>query len=563
MLKIGSVLDNKYEILRQIGSGGTSTVYLAMNPKLNQQWVVKEISQSIGERKMRQVLSEARMMMEFDHPAIPRIVDILQYQDATYIIMDYISGQSLAALLKENGPQPQAAVLEWAKQLCDVMEYLHTREQPIIYHDLKPGNLILKQPENNLKLIDFGEARKLVNGDAPGGGFTARYAAPEQQRATRGKTDERSDIYCVGTTLYRLLTGVFPPELPEPVGSVREQFPELNITNGMNNIILKCTEINPDKRFQSMTELKKALNEVDLWDSNYLGKLLNKIKAFATVAVLCVVMLVGGIVCNRMSSYVNNRNYDVLIETDAGVDYETKIANYLEAIEIDGSDPRAYSKLLEAYTNNETFGDEESQQFISLYNKNKPNFNMSSTEILNLNFEIGRAYFKLYTGEGDSFRARVQKAKTYFEYIHENGTEEYENYSIAESYYTLCNFFSQYVLNTGGGLEPAKEDYTAMLEVIEPCLADMNTYQSNDASAVRLSMDKSLLDMLNQNIRGFVQNEIEQSDVEQAINAISDAASMESVTQDENVNAQESVIAQAKDVMDNLNRQYISSGRLK
>ena len=274
MLAVGTVLDNKYEIIKQIGKGGTSLVYLAMNQKLNQQWVIKEIRSELDAAAKNRMLQEARLMMTFDHPAIPRIVDIL---DNTYIVMDYVSGQSLAHELKEHGPVSQETAVEWGKQICNVLVYLHSQDPPIIYHDLKPGNIILKMPERNLKLIDFGEARKCVNGNAPGGGKTREYAAPEQQTETRGNTDPRTDIYCFGTTMYRLLTGQFVPPYPEPVGSIRERFPQLQISKGMDNIIRKCTRKDPDRRFQSAEELMQALDNIVLWDEDYLAKQKRKI----------------------------------------------------------------------------------------------------------------------------------------------------------------------------------------------------------------------------------------------------------------------------------------------
>ena len=281
MLENGTILDGKYEILKLIDRGGTSSVYLAMNPKLNQQWVIKEIDNRFDTER---VLKEARMMMKFDHPAIPRIVDIMEKPEFTYIIMDYVSGQSLAYELKEKGPQPQEVVIGWAKQICDVLVYLHSLNPPIIYHDLKPGNIVLKEPEKNLKLIDFGEARACINGNAPGGGKTKEYAAPEQQEGTRGKTDERTDIYCFGTTLYRLLTGKFAPISPEPVGSLREAYPEFNISKGMDNIIRKCTQIDPDKRFQSAAELRNALDNIRLWDEDYLKQLKRRVYSVTVAA---------------------------------------------------------------------------------------------------------------------------------------------------------------------------------------------------------------------------------------------------------------------------------------
>ena len=115
MLQNGFVLDGKYEIIKRIGGGATSNVYLAMNPKLNQQWVIKEISKQ--NKVMKRVLREAKLMMGFDNPSIPRIVDILEKDQFTYIIMDYVSGQSLAFELVRKGPRPQDTVVEWGKQI--------------------------------------------------------------------------------------------------------------------------------------------------------------------------------------------------------------------------------------------------------------------------------------------------------------------------------------------------------------------------------------------------------------------------------------------------------------
>lgn len=560
MVSIGSVIDGKYEIIKQIGSGGTSIVYLAMNQKLNQQWVVKEISRSIGKENTEKVLKEARLMMEFDNPAIPRIVDILEKKDATYIIMDYISGRSLADILKENGPQPQDKVLEWAKQLCDVMDYLHTQPKPVIYHDLKPGNLILKEPENNLKLIDFGEARKLVNGNALGGGYTSRYAAPEQQKATRGKTDQRSDIYCFGTTLYRLLTGKFPPGLPEQVGSIRMRFPELQISNGMDNIIAKCTQIDPDKRFQSAKELKRALDNVDMWDANYLRKQTRKIRAFSLLLATSIVLLGCGIAGNRMAAYTNSKTYDTLIQTTNDTEYARREQNYIEAIGIDGSDPKAYLKLLELYTDN-SFGESESQTLAALYNQNKASFRMDSEEILDLNYRIASAYFNVYSGEGDSLRARLQKSMSYFEYVVDNGDESYPNYSMATSYYTLCQFFTDYVLNDNSTLEPTADSYREMLQAVDSCLTDMKKYESGDAAATRLMLCENLLDMISSNARGFAQTKVDKQEIIDTIDEIIKVARDEAVTQDSNIKQQDKVLSMETDVKTRIENEYANLER--
>lgn len=563
MLKRGDVLDEKYEILKQIGKGGTSLVYLAMNQRLNQQWVIKEIDSTQSSIDINRVLKEARMMMGFDHPAIPRIVDIINKGNFTYIVMDYVSGQSLAYELKHKGPQPQEVVIDWAKQICNVLMYLHSLETPIIYHDLKPGNIILKEPEHNLKLIDFGEARPCVNGNAPGGGKTREYAAPEQQRETRGNTDQRTDIYCFGTTIYRLLTGKFPPTSPEPVGSIKEQFPQLDISKGMDNIIKKCTQTDPNKRFQSATELMQALENIQLWDEDYIKRLKRRVRVVIISVILSVIMLIVGFGFAQARNYVDTQDYEDLVATAQSVEHETKVANYEAAIRIDGTNPAAYIKLLEAYEDNNLFGNAESQQFSTLYNANKSDFDMESEDVLEMHYLIGRLYFNMYSGENGSFRSRILKAESYFQIVHEYGTETYENYNIASSYYTLCSFFKAYVLNDNSIQEPTAEDYQEMLLALESCLSDMSGYSAGDAAYTRLNLYGHILDMLNINIKGFALKDIAQGDIEAILQQIKDAANRESVTQEVSINKQEEILMQIDNILDNVQREYESLENLE
>lgn len=558
MLENGTILDGKYEILKLIDRGGTSSVYLAMNPKLNQQWVIKEIDNRFDTER---VLKEARMMMKFDHPAIPRIVDIMEKPEFTYIIMDYVSGQSLAYELKEKGPQPQEVVIGWAKQICDVLVYLHSLNPPIIYHDLKPGNIVLKEPEKNLKLIDFGEARACINGNAPGGGKTKEYAAPEQQEGTRGKTDERTDIYCFGTTLYRLLTGKFAPISPEPVGSLREAYPEFNISKGMDNIIRKCTQIDPDKRFQSAAELRNALDNIRLWDEDYLKQLKRRVYSVTVAAGIGIGLFMTGFGFHRAVAFVNTKDYNHLVATAQSVEHETRTANYEEAIHIDGENPEAYIKLLEAYENNGFFGTQESQRFSTLYNRNKSAFDAEKDDVIEMHYRIGRIYFNLYSDDSTTVRSRIQKAHEYFQFVKVHSSPDYANYHIASGYETLCDFFKTYVLNDSGIQEPTAEDYLAMLDALKECLTDMQNYTAGDAAYTRLTLYGYIVDMLNVNIRGLAVTGIEKEKIQEILTQISVSTKNESITQQMSIKKQEEILLSVKNVLDNIRREYGSLER--
>ena len=162
MLEIGSLIDGKYKILNEVGHGGMSVVYLAMNERANKQWAIKEVRKDgvkDFEVVKQSLVAETNMLKKLSHPSLPDIVDVIDEDDRFLIVMDYIEGNSLKTALQEYGAQSQKNVIKWAKQLCDVLGYLHSQNPPIIYRDMKPANIMLK-PDGNVVLIDFGTARE-------------------------------------------------------------------------------------------------------------------------------------------------------------------------------------------------------------------------------------------------------------------------------------------------------------------------------------------------------------------------------------------------------------------
>ena len=161
MLEIGSIVDGKYKILNKIGQGGMSVVYLAMNERANKQWAIKEVRKD-GTKDYEVVkqglIAETDILKRLNHPHLPSIIDVIDCDDTFLIVMDYIEGRTLDHWLKKEGAQPQERVVEWAKQICDVLGYLHSRKPPIIYRDLKPSNVMLK-PDGKIMIIDFGDHR--------------------------------------------------------------------------------------------------------------------------------------------------------------------------------------------------------------------------------------------------------------------------------------------------------------------------------------------------------------------------------------------------------------------
>lgn len=248
-----ALFDGKYRILKTLGRGGTGSVFLAENVRLGTLWAIKEIHKRQGQAI--HFLSEPHVLKNLRHPALPRIFDIIENEDYLYLIQDYIEGTPLDELIRQNGAIPAGQLSEWAIALCDVYRYLHGQQpNPIIYRDMKPGNLIVDQ-QGAIKVIDFGIAREFKN-DSPTDTVclgTRGYAAPEQYGASQ--TDARSDIYSLGVTLYHALTGKGPNDPPYELPAL----PETGNDAALNRIINKAVKADPEQRFQNAAEMHHVL----------------------------------------------------------------------------------------------------------------------------------------------------------------------------------------------------------------------------------------------------------------------------------------------------------------
>lgn len=362
MLEIGSVLDGKYKILNKVGQGGMSVVYLAMNEKANKQWAVKEVRKDgvLDFESVRQgLVAETDILKRLDHPGLPSIIDVIDDDESFLIVMDYIEGRPLSKALEEYGAQPEEKVIAWAKELCDVLGYLHTRTPKIIYRDMKPANVMLK-PDGHVTLIDFGTAREfkeknLADTTCLG---TIGYAAPEQFGGM-GQTDERTDIYCLGATLYHLVTGMNPSEPPYEIRPIRQINPGLS--SGLEEIIIKCTQRNPDDRYQSAAELMYALDHYQELDHRFRAKLRGRLALF--LAALLLSFLCAGVSAwgYQAAEKAKNSNYDEIMRTAEGAE------DYSRAILIDPSRAEAFLGLNRALISDFDLSREEAQILLKLW----------------------------------------------------------------------------------------------------------------------------------------------------------------------------------------------------
>lgn len=500
--QIGSVIDGKYEILKQIGKGGMSTVYLAMDKRLNKQWAVKEISRKgfgkNNEEIINEVPADAEMMKALDHPAIPTIVDIIDDKDSDYIyvVMDYVEGESLDKVLAEYGAQPQDLVIDWSKQICEALGYLHAQKPPVIYRDMKPANVMLK-PEGNIKIIDFGIAREYKEGNLADTTVlgTKGYASPEHYGGRQ--TDERSDIYTLGMTMHHLLTGVDPRPADYIYAPIRQWNPELS--GGLERIIDKCVSPDPKDRYQNCNELLYALDHYTEEEDSFKKKQKIKLSSFILSVLFAIVFAVGGAVSNNLAQVTEKNNYDYLIEI-SNLEYDAASQNISNAIKIDKTDPRAYENFLNYIIADENITEQEAQGIITFVKDLKSSYSDGNYDgdFAKIYYDVGLNLFFYYDIENEKTptRERALKAITYFELVKDGAFKETE---IATHFYNICKFYKSDVGNSVESKDYVSE-YKQVFDSIEKCIEYLDTYDESDANFVKATMYKATIDFINANI---------------------------------------------------------------
>lgn len=290
---MNATFNDTYELKGLVGQGGMSTVYLAEHKRLHTRWAVKEVRKQQGAKF--DFLAESNILKRLQHPMLPRIVDIFEDRDRIYIVEDFVEGITLEALLKRDKKVDEQQGIQWFRELCHVLGYLHNQQpHPIIYRDMKPSNVML-QPDGSLKLIDFGIAREYkqeANSDTTYIG-TKGYAAPEQFGTAQ--TDARTDIYALGVTMYHLLTGKSPYDPPYNFVPARQLNPSLS--HGIEYILNKCVQSEPEQRYQNMDELLEDLDHIYRFDKaykKYVAAKRNRVLLVAVMFAASIALMVSG-----------------------------------------------------------------------------------------------------------------------------------------------------------------------------------------------------------------------------------------------------------------------------
>lgn len=287
---MGDRLGEGYVVRGLLGTGGSSRVYLTENETTGELYAVKEISTAKAHQPRSRtedksstkksnsastcvgVLAELRLIEKLYHPALPHVWASWEENGKVYIAMDYVEGTQLSRLLRQRGAVSEEQAVEWGKQLCKALVYLHAFHPSIIYRDMKPANVIL-QKNGKVKLIDFGaitQKTRRFGWDATPLG-TPGYAAPEQY-GKRPRCDARTDVYGLGVTLYHMLTGHDPSEPPYRICDIREWNKKLSPS--LARIVRRCTAKWPCLRYQNCAALLKALETYHEKDAKKMRQIL-------------------------------------------------------------------------------------------------------------------------------------------------------------------------------------------------------------------------------------------------------------------------------------------------
>lgn len=259
-LETGRVLkDSSLKVVNHLSSGGLSALYLCQKDGkqlvvLKEAMIPEHAVENVKEKAREMFEREASLLMKLDHSGIVHVLDCFSEGGRNYLLLEYINGIDLRQLVKQNGPQKESDVLEWAIQIAVSLKYLHEREQPIIHRDLTPDNIVLRN-DGQAIIVDFGAANEFI-GTATGT-FVGKHSfiAPEQ---LRGKATVHSDIYAFGCTLFFLLTGQEPEALS--TSNPKELAP--SVSDELAELVESCTRQEAGDRYQSIAQMLPVLRRL-------------------------------------------------------------------------------------------------------------------------------------------------------------------------------------------------------------------------------------------------------------------------------------------------------------
>jgi len=267
----GTVVHDRYRVVRPVGKGGMGAVYEAIDLRLHNTVALKRMTAE-GAEADRAFEHEAQLLASLRNSGLPAVIDYFLAVESRFLVMQYIEGEDLEHVRRrQGGCCSDRDVSAWGVEVLNVLAFLHRHDPPIVHRDVKPANLKLT-PRGEIVLLDFGLAKGSPDSTTRLGaehslyGFTESYAPAEQQQGR--STDARSDIYALGATLYHLVTGVPPVPaerraaalaagLPDPLPSAHVA--NLSVSRGLSEVLVRAMEVRADARFQTAEDMREAL----------------------------------------------------------------------------------------------------------------------------------------------------------------------------------------------------------------------------------------------------------------------------------------------------------------
>lgn len=485
-LREGDIVDGSWEVIKQIGQGGSGTVYLVRDIELNRLLALKEVpvrNTDQGKRQAKAVVAEVSLLKSLSHPSIPRILKMTHDEHSILIIMDYIEGYSLRSLIAKKNYIEEALIVKWGLALCDTLKYLHNRNPKVIYRDLKPHNVMLSN-ENHLFLMDFGISREVgpdfdySKEDRVG---TKGYAAPEM-RAKNAWFDERSDIYALGRTLYFLATRNSPSleKLPNgqelPILPIRQYDASRSV--GLEKIIEKATAYKPTDRYQSVEEMIYDLKNIDKMSEGYIRKIKRRA---TTIYSLFGTLILGLFLLGSGALYSQMATTDAYNQAISKGKTSQDLDSLVSASRIMPGEVEPYLEMVKIYRSNGHFTSEDEFQLLSALQSNLPSLK-GKEGAGDLLYQVGQLYWFYYPQNGQT------KSVSWFEQAKDFGVSE-KNQHLLSIYLELGTFKK--------GILSSITDHSdsGMYRTYWNALNDLSTEMGDD-SQLQLTYLQSVFDVI-------------------------------------------------------------------
>ena len=470
------VLNNKYEVLKCIHNKGMANVYMVRDTGLGGIWCMKEIIRSeAGKKNIEYIslLNEADVLRKLSNPNIPRIVQIAVEDDSLIIIMDWIEGITLSKYIDRHRNVSPNLAINWMKQLCKIMIYLHSKSQtknPVFYRDMKSDNIII-QSDNSVKILDFGvsviidKEPKYPNYPAGTIGF-----APPEQRKKDLPCDLRSDIYATGMTFYHMLTGINPANFEgqelKPVSMLAPDVP-----TGLERIVSKCIRKDPNDRYQSFLELLYDLNNYHKLEDEYRKKAYFKIKFVGALYIASLLLMIVSLLPYNLDKTKEEEQYQQAV---IAAEQSSRSSDYEVAIGLKPTEIYPYFGYIDTLKTDGEFSVEEENSLLNFLNPNLPTIRKDK-DYGRLAYEVGKLYWFYYSG-GTEDEAKLVSTKWF-----QDAVESGYNTELAEVYYQLGVFKKDIAMSVAESEDAGmyKEYWDNLKAIRDIDIGDVVTLQIN------------------------------------------------------------------------------------